>query len=65
VNESLTYYNSDAWVLLAIIYANRKGNGTLDNIVAAGEAISIAIFLPSELAVLVMHCSGHPHSESL
>jgi hypothetical protein len=49
VNDSSTYYNSDAWVLLAIIYANRSGHGTLDKIIAAGDAINVAIFLPNEL----------------
>ena len=49
VNDSITYYNSDAWVLLAIIYANRLGGGTLDKIIAAGDAINVAIFLPNEL----------------
>jgi hypothetical protein len=34
VNDSTTFYNSDAWVLLAIIYASRSGPATLDKIVA-------------------------------
>jgi hypothetical protein len=49
VNDSTTFYNSDAWVLLAIIYASRSGPATLDKIIAAGDAINVAIFLPNEL----------------
>jgi hypothetical protein len=49
VNESITFYNSDAWVLLAIIYAHRSGPATLDKIIGAGDAINHAIFLPNEL----------------
>ena len=49
VNDSTTFYNSDAWALLAIIYANRSGSATLDKIIAAGDAINVAIFLPNEL----------------
>jgi hypothetical protein len=49
VNDSTNFYNSDAWVLLAIIYAHRWGPATLDKIIAAGDAINVAIFLPNEL----------------
>jgi hypothetical protein len=49
VNDSTTFYNSDAWVLLAIIYASRSGPATLDKIIAAGDAINVAIFPPNEL----------------
>jgi hypothetical protein len=49
VNNYDAYYDSDAWVLLAIVYANRSGHGTLDQIIAAGDAINVAIFLPNEL----------------
>jgi hypothetical protein len=49
VNDSIIYFNSDAWVLLAIIYANRSGHGTLDEVIAAGDSINVAIFLPNEL----------------
>ena len=40
---------SDAWLLLAIIYANQDGSATLDRIIAAGDAINVAIFTASEL----------------
>ena len=49
MNDSITFYNSDAWVLLAIIYANRSGPATLNKIIGAGDAINHAIFLPNEL----------------
>ena len=49
MNDSITFYNSDAWVLLAIIYANRSGPATLDKIIGAGDGINHAIFLPNEL----------------
>ena len=49
MNDSITFYNSDAWVLLAIIYANRSGTATLDKVIGAGDAINFAIFLPNEL----------------
>jgi phosphopentomutase len=49
VVKKITYYNSDAWVLLAIIYACKAGEGTLDKIIGAGDAINTAIFLPREL----------------
>jgi hypothetical protein len=49
VNERTTFYDSDAWVLLAIIYAHRSGPATLDKIIGAGDAINHAIFLPYEL----------------
>ena len=39
---------SDAWLLLAIIYANQNGAATLDRIVAAGDAINHAIFTKAE-----------------
>jgi hypothetical protein len=40
---------SDAWLLLAIIYASKQGGATLDKIIAAGDAINVAIFTPTEL----------------
>jgi hypothetical protein len=39
---------SDAWLLLAIIYANKNGPGSLDRIIAAGDLINHAIFKPEE-----------------
>jgi hypothetical protein len=45
-----TQYNwADAWLLLAIIYANKNGRGSLDRIIAAGDLINHAIFKPEEL----------------
>jgi len=40
---------SDAWLLLAIIYASNCGEATLEKIIAAGDAIDVAIFTPDEL----------------
>jgi hypothetical protein len=40
---------SDAWLLLAIIYADKQGAATLDKIIAAGDAINVAVFSPTEL----------------
>jgi hypothetical protein len=40
---------SDAWLLLAIIYADKQGGATLDKIIAAGDAINVAVFSPTEL----------------
>src|SRR5438445_2240564 len=39
---------SDAWLLLAILYANQQGNATLGGIIGAGDAINVAIFTPAE-----------------
>jgi hypothetical protein len=49
VNERTSFYDSDAWVQLAIINAHRSGTATLDRIIGAGDAINHAIFLPYEL----------------
>jgi hypothetical protein len=44
------YYNwSDAWLLLSIIHASKRGGATLDRIIAAGDAINHDIFTPSEM----------------
>jgi len=40
---------SDAWLLLAIIYASKAGDATLEKIIAAGDAINHAIFNSDEL----------------
>ena len=40
---------SDSWLLLAIIYADKQGGATLDKIIAAGDAINVAIFTAPEL----------------
>ena len=39
---------TDAWLLLAIIYANTNGVATLDRVIAAGDLINQAIFKPEE-----------------
>src|SRR5258705_3275865 len=49
VKSNIQYYWSDAWLLLAIIYANSGGDATLERIIAAGDAIEHAIFNPEEL----------------
>ena len=42
-------YNwSDAWILLAIVYAGDKG-ATLERIISVGDGINHAIFEPNEL----------------
>lgn len=46
---SIQYYWSDAWLLLAIIYASSAGDATLERIVGAGDSIEHAIFNPEEL----------------
>jgi hypothetical protein len=40
---------SDAWLLLAILYADQQGNATLAGIIGAGDAINVAIFTVAEL----------------
>lgn len=47
--EQSQYNWSDAWLLLAIVYANKNGRGSLDRIIAAGDLINHAIFKPEEL----------------
>lgn len=47
--KNSNYYWSDAWLLLAIIYASKNGEATLEKIIAAGDAINHAIFNPDEL----------------
>ena len=49
MSGKVLYHWSDAWLLLAIVYASRTGDATLDKIIAAGDAINHAIFTPSEL----------------
>lgn len=42
-------YNwSDAWLLLAIIYASKEGEARLEKIIAAADAIDHAVFEPDE-----------------
>ena len=46
--NEIEYNWSDAWLLLAVVYAG-KGGATLDRIIAAGDGINHAIFKPDEL----------------
>jgi hypothetical protein len=48
-SDNVLHNWSDAWLLLAIIYANKQGAATLDKIIAAGDAINVAIFTAAEL----------------
>jgi hypothetical protein len=47
--KRFTYKSSDAWVLLAIVYAGRDGGADLSAIVGAGDYINHAIFTFGEL----------------
>lgn len=47
--EEFQYLASDAWLLLAIIFAAGKGEASLEQIVAAGDAINHAIFTDDEM----------------
>lgn len=49
MKSDIQYYWSDAWLLLAIIYAGSGGGATLERIVATGDHIEHAIFNPEEL----------------
>lgn len=48
VAEPLKHNWTDAWLLLAIIYANKNGVATLDRVIAAGDLINQAVFKPEE-----------------
>jgi hypothetical protein len=48
-NRSISYNWSDAWLLLAIINAGKKGEATLGTIIAAGDGINFAVFKSKEL----------------
>lgn len=48
VKDKIEYNWSDAWLLLAIIYAG-SGGATLERIIAVGDGINHAIFNPDEL----------------
>jgi hypothetical protein len=48
-NNDPIYQWSDAWLLLAIIYASQNGTPTLAKVIATGDAINHAIFTPTEL----------------
>jgi hypothetical protein len=48
--NAVTYLWSDAWLLLAILYASREeGGASLDQVTAAGDYINHAIFTTDEL----------------
>jgi hypothetical protein len=47
-SDNVLHNWSDAWLLLAIVYANQNGGATLDRIIAAGDAINHAIFTKAE-----------------
>ena len=49
MSAEIQFHWSDAWLLLAIVYASRTGDASLDKIIAAGDAINHSIFTPSEL----------------
>lgn len=49
MKDRIEYNWSDAWLLLAIIYAGWNGGATLERIIAAGDGINHAIFNPDEL----------------
>ena len=43
------YLPSDAWLLLAVLFASQEKAAPLDQIIAAGDYINHAIFNPDEL----------------
>jgi len=47
--RSAQYKWSDAWLLLAVVYAAGGGDATLDRIIGAGDFINHAIFNQEEL----------------
>lgn len=47
--QNISYNWSDAWLLLAIINASKKGEATLTTIIAAGDGIDFAVFEPEEI----------------
>jgi hypothetical protein len=50
-DNAVTYLWSDAWLLLAILYASREeGGASLKQVTAAGDYINHAIFNGDELA---------------
>ena len=51
-DKAVTYLWSDAWLLLAILYASREeeGGASLERVTAAGDYINHAIFTGDELA---------------
>jgi hypothetical protein len=49
-DNAVTYVWSDAWLLLAILYASREeGGASLKQVTAAGDSINHAIFTADEL----------------
>ena len=49
INDEILYHWSDAWLLLAIVYACRGGDANLSRVIAAGDALNHAIFTPAEV----------------
>jgi hypothetical protein len=48
-SDEITYNSTDAWLLLAIVYASRDEPATLEQIIDAGDAINHASFTQAEL----------------
>jgi len=49
MEKKIAFKYADAWLLLSIIYANRKDRAILSNIIAYGDFINHAIFTWEEL----------------
>jgi hypothetical protein len=45
----IKYVNSDAWLLLAIVYAHKEGQANVESIIQNGDFINHAIFTEEEL----------------
>lgn len=48
-DNAFKYVRSDAWLLLAILYAGREGGASLNQVKAAGDFINHAVFTADEL----------------
>jgi hypothetical protein len=48
IKKKIEYNSSDAWLLLAVVYAGRSG-ATLEKVIEIGDGINHAIFNPDEL----------------
>ena len=49
VSTRIQYEWSDAWLLLAIIYASKSGDSTIQKIIEVGDGINHAVFTDEEL----------------
>jgi len=47
--KKIQYQGADAWLLLAIVYANKSGEANLEGIIEVGDGINHAIFTAEEL----------------